>query len=423
MAKIEIITRDVDSNIIRSLPDQMAPQHTFLLYTDDYGKQEVIRGGQFSDFKSNEHHKNQLYHGNSDSGDLLIVYNKKYDISNGKESIDYHPNYQSFPSSTVILASDNIVSQIWDSMTNEGQRINNGGYDYELLHQNCNTALAYMVKAGERTYNSLLQTANQNQYSLAVDSYNGLKLPSDNGNEYWTPGLDGDFNHSLLELFTDGPKQINNSNYFSNADLDLFKLNENGKLTINLKDPLSNDNTKLSDLFKQCQAITNQANQITIKPGDTLSEIAQKHGTTIEDLQSLNNIDNPDQINAGDTLKLKADSNPEEITIKDSSQDEAKSYKILEGSEADDYLKKSGITRDDNYVTTATDEQGNTNTLIDKAAQTTLPDGTKVKLHELGEMMLDASKSIGTFVQERTEEITSELQNIYILYANKGNYR
>ena len=30
---------------------------------------------------------------------------------------------------------DNIVSQIWNSMSEEGQRINNGGYDYELFHQ------------------------------------------------------------------------------------------------------------------------------------------------------------------------------------------------------------------------------------------------------------------------------------------------
>ena len=58
MAKIEIRTRDVDSDVITSLPDQTAPQHTFIVYTNNAGEQFVLRGGQESDLKTNQKHSN-----------------------------------------------------------------------------------------------------------------------------------------------------------------------------------------------------------------------------------------------------------------------------------------------------------------------------------------------------------------------------
>ena len=48
MATIEIKTRDVENT--SSLPDQGTPQHTFVVYTDDVGKKQILRGG--SNFRS-----------------------------------------------------------------------------------------------------------------------------------------------------------------------------------------------------------------------------------------------------------------------------------------------------------------------------------------------------------------------------------
>tara|TARA_Y100000389_G_C17431862_1_gene503139 strand:+ start:730 stop:1143 length:414 start_codon:yes stop_codon:yes gene_type:complete len=129
MAKIEIITRPVDFPGLTLLPDPTTPQHSFLLYTDDFGQKQILRGGQFSDFDKSKGHKNQLNHDNLSNGGLLIV-KDDYIKNVSFESIDWDDNYQSFPTSNMISGSDVVISQIWKHMSNAGQDINNAGLDF-----------------------------------------------------------------------------------------------------------------------------------------------------------------------------------------------------------------------------------------------------------------------------------------------------
>ena len=184
MATIEIRTKDVKDTAW--MFDQGSPQHTYIIYTDDNGNQEILRGGLIEKGK-----ENRLNTDNIQNGDL-IVYRDYY----SKFSVDWREaNDPSVHSSRIANGSDSDLSQIWSSMISEGQRINNQGYDYELLTQNCNTALAYMVKAGQIKAEEL----------NAVESteWKGLDLPDDNGNEWWTPAVNKEFNNSFIDNFFD----------------------------------------------------------------------------------------------------------------------------------------------------------------------------------------------------------------------------
>ena len=119
------------------------------------------------------------------------------------QPIDWDDGSQTVRTETIAQGSDVVVSDIWEAMISEGQRINNEGYDYEYLTQNCDTAMAHMVKAGEVRYNELKLQADSNQQSLALESWKGLDLPDDNGNEYWTPGVDLELNHSVVDKIVD----------------------------------------------------------------------------------------------------------------------------------------------------------------------------------------------------------------------------
>ena len=190
MATIEIRTRDVKGTSF--LPEHKTPQHTFLIYTKNNGDQYILRGGQdLSDSNFN----NLLNTDNINAGDLEVVLDR-YDwngINENEKPIDWNDGDITIHSETIASGSQVNLQIIWNAMITEGQRINNEGYDYEYLTQNCNTSLSHMVQAGE------LAVLNQN---LEVD-WQGINLPDFEGQEFWTPGIDKAFSHSWVDNIFD----------------------------------------------------------------------------------------------------------------------------------------------------------------------------------------------------------------------------
>ena len=220
MARIQIKTRDVNGTSF--LPEHKTPQHTFIIYTKDNGEQYVLRGGQ--DYVGERAKiNNDLNISNIQEGDLEVV------LSRYEEgSVDWDDGTMSIHSETIASGSQSDIQVMWNAMITEGQRINNEGYDYEYLTQNCNTSMSHMVQAGEQVV--------QNK-GLEVN-WKGVDLPDAWGEEYWTPGLDKEFSHSWVDNIFDVDKEkIDYDNLFIDNSLLNFESNISPLSNNALQDP------------------------------------------------------------------------------------------------------------------------------------------------------------------------------------------
>ena len=193
MATIEIRTRDV--GLTGWMPDQASPQHTFLIYTDDNGNQEILRGGAYTDNEKEEFGRNKLDTSNINNDSDIIMIHDNYEPG----SIDWGEDGQLIHSETIAQGQGAAISDVWESMKNEAQRINDEGYPYSLLFQNCNTAMAHMIRAGSKVYDYFIWDGITSSYTPGINLWMGIDLPDDNGNEWWTHGVNLKFNPETLE--------------------------------------------------------------------------------------------------------------------------------------------------------------------------------------------------------------------------------
>jgi molybdopterin converting factor small subunit len=124
MAKIEIWSKDVAEGRIEFLKD---PQHLYLIYTDDNGSKEILRGGP--------------EHDQAFGKDELKIVRQAYD------SIAYDWNDGSHIGEIIASGSEAEISELWEKMWKRGAEINQEKYDYEIVSQNSNTAVVQMAKA------------------------------------------------------------------------------------------------------------------------------------------------------------------------------------------------------------------------------------------------------------------------------------
>lgn len=208
MATIEEYFRDVQG--LSSLPDYVAPQHSFYIYTNDSGEKFVLRGGQYNDGLGKN---NLLETGKLKDGDLTVIMDKyEWDgIDRNNMPIDWNPGDQIIRTSTYYTGSDLIASQIWESMVSEGQNINNNPVSYKYLSRNCNTTHGSIGQAGEIKYQQILFDAATQGYSIPEGTFNGVNVPTNSdGESYWTPGLNNKLDVSLNQFydFINGNKVI-----------------------------------------------------------------------------------------------------------------------------------------------------------------------------------------------------------------------
>ena len=168
MAKIEIWTRDVSHT---SMLGNKAPQHIFLIKTNDNGTREIIRGGPSQD--------------NMITGDVKIINQDYNDIKQDDKitkTYDYldpsKPNILNYQGSTIKIASQSQIDAIWKNGLNKAQNINLGKFDYEPLTQNSNTVI-YKI-------------------SLEMNLGNEVKNFLDQ-KEAWAPGYGNDFTQGLID--------------------------------------------------------------------------------------------------------------------------------------------------------------------------------------------------------------------------------
>ena len=167
-AKIEIYTRNVDFGNI-TLPEFIHPQHTYMFFTAEDGSQRILRGGPESATPTGNSKFTQTMF-----QDDVLISEQSYELG----SFDY-PSGKLL--GTVTGNSSELASR-WEQMKNFSENINNGGFDYEALGQNCNTAMLNLAEAG---------------------GFRELALHALEGSSLWIPGANNTFNHSLLDRMTE----------------------------------------------------------------------------------------------------------------------------------------------------------------------------------------------------------------------------
>jgi len=155
MAKIEIWSKDVAKGKITLLND---PQHLYLVYTDDQGNKQILRGGPEN--------------GDEFGTDELIIVNRPYKSN----SLDW--NEGTHIGEIIASGNEDEVSEQWEAMWQKGQSINQQKYDYELLTQNSNTVIIEMTKTTE--------------LDKKIHSFTRK-------NQLWAPAKNAPLEHSLID--------------------------------------------------------------------------------------------------------------------------------------------------------------------------------------------------------------------------------
>ena len=188
MAKIEIWTRDVSGT---SMLGNKAPQHIFLIKTNDNGTREIIRGGPSQD--------------NMITGDIKIVnqnYNGIRQDDKITETYDYFdpskPNILNYQGSTIKIASQSQIDAIWKNGLNKAQNINLGKFDYEPLTQNSNTVI-YKISLEMNLGNEVKNFLDQKEVWAPGYGNDFTKGPVDKGWDYLYE-LPGDFKNDLTTI-------------------------------------------------------------------------------------------------------------------------------------------------------------------------------------------------------------------------------
>ena len=188
MAKIEIWTRNISGT---SMLGDKAPQHIFLIKTNDNGTREIIRGGPSQD--------------NMITGDIKIVnqdYNKGLQNDGKTETYDYldpsKPNILNYQGSTIKIASQSQIDAIWKNGLNKAQNINLGKFDYEPLTQNSNTVI-YKISLEMNLGNEVKNFLDQKEVWAPGYGNDFTKGPVDKGWDYLYE-LPGDFKNDLTTI-------------------------------------------------------------------------------------------------------------------------------------------------------------------------------------------------------------------------------
>ncbi len=131
MAKIEIWSKDVANHHLEYLRD---PQHFYLIYTDNNGNREILRGGP------------------SDHGlglNNLKIIKQDYNVQNQPDGRPTQDKNDGTHIGQILYENVNEFEVLakWEAMWAKAQEINAGNYDYEVGTQNSNTAVYQMTKA------------------------------------------------------------------------------------------------------------------------------------------------------------------------------------------------------------------------------------------------------------------------------------
>lgn len=132
MAKIEIFSRNVKK--VPDMPIFGKAQHLYLIYTDDSGSKELLRGGP--EF------------GNEFGPDELYIINQEYNSKkqdDGSETYDW--NDGTHVGGTLVSGEEDKILEVWVEMNSTAQNINNEKYDYEILTQNSNTIVMHLARS------------------------------------------------------------------------------------------------------------------------------------------------------------------------------------------------------------------------------------------------------------------------------------
>ena len=190
MATITAYYRDVDN--LGILPSKATPQHSFFVYTNDFGQSFVLRGGQYMDGVG----KGNLLSTNILSKESLAVVYDKFEMkSDGTKPMDWFSDHAPVKSSTYYTGSDIITSRLWNSMVLEGQKINNNPTLYKIFTDNCHTVLNTLGEVGRAEYAKIILEAAANGQSVPAGTFYGVSVPLDeDGDRYWAPGIGRDLN-------------------------------------------------------------------------------------------------------------------------------------------------------------------------------------------------------------------------------------
>lgn len=393
MAKIEIWTKDIHGGKFE-VPGVIDPQHLYLIYTDDQGQREILRGGPGN---------NGLGTFGLGESDLLVSrqdYNSNKQSDRQTDTFDWNLGDGTHTSNVLVTGSETELSSLWDTMWQEGQRINSEGYDYELFTQNSNTAVVQMAAAVS--------------LDAGVRDFIGK-------NDLDAPANAQEFQHSYVESLydwlTEERSSTGESDTWSTGNWDAtpnsdVKVLSDGRLSIQMDNPLfdavesiGGDHVIAEGLLSKGLDVTGitfqKKSTYTIQPSDTLGQIAQEHGVTVDQLMEWNpDITDPDQILSGDSISV---AEPE-VT---------RSYTVVrdEKGRLGGSLEKL-MSEDAPGIIKVTDQQGGSVLLVDDNANIDIKNGRTMPLSDL----VDKLKPAVTVLSKEVIEIAGEYAKVMSNY-------
>lgn len=184
-------------DFIDFIPNDLIPQHSFLVYTNDSGQSYVLRGGLMSDAIGK---KNLLKTDGLKNQNLAIVHEQYItDKFDNYIPIDWVEQQQKLKYHIFYSGSDQIASYLWNDMVQASQTINDSKITYKYFFDNCHSTLFTLGKVAEQSYNRYLFENLIQQKPIPVGHFNGISVPRDENNDsYWAPGIDIDLNRRSI---------------------------------------------------------------------------------------------------------------------------------------------------------------------------------------------------------------------------------
>lgn len=287
-AKIEIRSRDVKG--VPNVPVKGKVQHLYIIHTDTFGRETVLRGGPESD--------------NMVVGDLFVS-QSEYTKSN----IDWAENT---PSQVIAVGTDAEMQAYVDKMWARGQEINNGRYDYKFPTPLCAASICH-VQNSNTAVKEMVEAAGLELRLLVVND----KLA-------WVPGIDGTISQTTMDALIKGDTGTVGDYYVVQATSKeevaakynvpaerIYETDTDPDLPgfLGRKPFIIMPAPKPSVMESQGEVLASgEVRMHTVSQGDTLSGIAREHGTTVENLladeRNQEFRTNPDFIRPGQTIHV-----------------------------------------------------------------------------------------------------------------------